>query len=259
MNQKPHLMIATPCYGGQMAVAYVSSLLALQQACFAQNIKVQFNLRSGDALITRVRSELAAEFIASDATHLLFIDADIGFQPEQVFRLLAFDADVTAAAYPLKRIDWEKVRRIARSDQPDLEASCLDYVVYLEGKGPIKAHKGFVRVVYTGAGFLMIRREAWLRMCDAYPNLRYKSVQNESDLTKEPPYRHALFECAIDPETGLYLSEDYAFCRRWRDVGGTIWLDLKSELTHYGPNAFHGKLEKQYTTLAPATHGNHAV
>ena len=62
----------------------------------------------------------------------------------------------------------------------------------------------------------------------------------------------ALFECMIEPESGLYLSEDYAFCRRWRDLGGEVWLDIKSRLTHYGPNAFKGDLAQQFTRVTRA-------
>jgi hypothetical protein len=245
----PSIMVATPCYGGQLTVAYITSALALQRACAARDIEINFNFRHGEALITRARADMTAEFLLSSATHLIFIDADIGFAPEQVFRLLAFDADVTAAAYPLKRIDWEKLQRLAQAGRTDLETAVLDYVIYPETKGPMQAHNDFVRVRYTGTGFLMIRRAALLRMCEAHPELRYKAAQREADLLREDSYRYALFECMIEPETGLYLSEDYAFCRRWTELGGAIWLDIRSKLTHYGPNAFRGDLEKQFTLV----------
>lgn len=245
----PHIMVATPCYGGQLTGAYATSVLALQRSCLARGVGIQFNFRNGEALITRARADLAGEFLQSEATHLLFIDADIGFEPEQVFRLLEFDADVTAAAYPLKTIDWEKVQRIAQSGQPDLHTAVMDYVLYFETKGPMQARNDFVRVRYAGTGFLMIRRSALLRMCAAHPELRYKPAQREADLIKDGPARYALFECMIDPENGLYLSEDYAFCRRWSDLGGEIWLDIRSKLTHYGPTAFQGDLGRHFSTI----------
>jgi hypothetical protein len=245
----PSIMIATPCYGGQVSVAYIISALALQRSSLARGIEINFNFRTGEALITRARADMAAEFLLSGATHLMFIDADIGFAPEQVFRLLAFDADVTAAAYPLKRIDWDRARKAAQTGRADLEAAVLDYVIYPETKGPMQARNDFVRVRYTGTGFLMIRRAALERMCEAHPELRYKAAQREADLLREDAYRYALFECMIAPENGLYLSEDYAFCRRWTDLGGEIWLDIRSKLTHYGTIAFRGDLEKQFTSL----------
>lgn len=247
MADDPSIMVATPCYGGQATVAYVNSALALQRSCLERGVKISFNFRTGEALITRARADMVGEFLASEATHLLFIDADIGFAPEQVFRLLAFDADVTAAAYPFKRIVWDNVRKGAEDGRVDLEASGLDYVFYPEGTGPMTARNDFVRVRHTGTGFLMIRRRALARMCEAYPELRYKMAQRTSDLLREGPYSFALFECMIEPDTGLYLSEDYAFCRRWRDLGGEIWLDIRSALTHHGPYAFKGDLARRFT------------
>jgi hypothetical protein len=138
---------------------------------------------------------------------------------------------------------------LAQSGRSGLEAAVLEYVLYPESKGPMQARNDFVRVRYTGTGFLMIRRAALERMCEAHPELRYKAAQREADLLREDSYRHALFECMIAPESGLYLSEDYAFCRRWTDLGGEIWLDIRSKLTHYGTIAFRGDLEKQFTSL----------
>jgi hypothetical protein len=246
MADSPYIMVATPCYGGQSTVAYVNSVLALQQSCLERGVKINFNFRTGEALITRARADMVGEFLATDATHLLFIDSDIGFAPEQVFRLLTFDADVAAAAYPFKRIEWDKVRRGAQDGRIDLEAVGLSYVFYPESKGPMTARNDFVRVRHAGTGFLMIRRPALIRMCEAHPELRYKMAQRTADLMRDGPYSFALFECMIESETGLYLSEDYAFCRRWRDLGGEIWLDIRSALTHYGQHAFKGDFAKEF-------------
>jgi hypothetical protein len=247
MADSPHVMVATPCYGGQSTVAYVNSVLALQRSCLERGVKINFNFRTGEALITRARADMVGEFLATDATHLLFIDSDIGFASEQVFRLLTFDADVAAAAYPFKRIVWDKVRKGAQDGRIDLESVGLDYVFYPESEGPMTARNDFVRVRHAGTGFLMIRRPALIRMCEAHPELRYKMAQQTADLSRDGPYSFALFECMIESETGLYLSEDYAFCRRWRDLGGEIWLDIRSALTHYGPHAFKGDFAKQFT------------
>ena len=48
------------------------------------------------------------------------------------------------------------------------------------------------------------------------------------------------FDCMVDPDSGRYLSEDYAFCRRWRDIGGKIWVDLQCKLLHLGQHNFRG-------------------
>jgi hypothetical protein len=219
MSDQPHIMIATPCYGGQMTMAYVDSVLRIQAACIELGISLTFKFRANEALIVRARNDMVADFLKSKATHLLFIDADIGFKPEHVFRLLHLDAEVAGAAYPLKQIDWTKVQRAAEAKRPNLESSSLDYVVYWEGN-KITGRNGFARVRYAGTGFLMLKRSALVRLCAAHPELKYKAALRKYDLGREDLDQFSLFECMIDQSTGEYLSEDYAFCRRWTDLGG---------------------------------------
>jgi hypothetical protein len=248
MAEIPRVVIATPCYGGQLTMAYVESALALQRACAERGIGLAFDLRANEALITRARNDLAARFLRSNGTHLMFVDADIGFAPAQFFRLLEFNVDVAGAAYPLKRIDWGRVKRAVEDKRSDIEGSALEYVLYLEGDGKsVNARDDFIRVRYAGTGFLLIRRSVIERLSEAHPELRYKAIERAADVGRDDvPQQVSLFECMIDPETKEYLSEDYAFCRRWRALGGEIWLDLKSKLTHYGSNPFHGNLQAQF-------------
>src|SRR5205085_7019744 len=97
----------------------------------------------------------------------------------------------------------------------------------------------FAKVAYGGTGFLMISREAVQKMTDAHPELRAKMGDMADPLAPEAVM---LFETMIEPETGQYLSEDYAFCRRWRDLGGEIWADVEARLTHTGPATYHGSV-----------------
>jgi hypothetical protein len=106
---------------------------------------------------------------------------------------------------------------------------------------------GFVKVRYAGTGFLMIRRDAVERMCARYPQLQYKR-DHSIDAATASDKRFALFECMI-AEDGTYLSEDFAFCKRWTDMGGEIWADLKSKLNHVGPMTFSGDLSSQFTSV----------
>ena len=114
-----HLMIGTPCFGGNLTDHYALSLLKLQAACIERGIRLSFCLLHGDALITRARNSVVAEFLQDrSASHLLFIDADIGFQPSQVFRLLEADREMAGAAYPVKLLDWQRIGRAARAGGP---------------------------------------------------------------------------------------------------------------------------------------------
>lgn len=241
------LMVCTPCYGGLLTVPFAGSLLRLHEAAKALGIGFSWRALSGDALITRARNELLATFLDNrDATHLLFIDADIGFEPSQVFRLLNFGADVTAAAYPVKGLDWSKIRRMVEAGRLDLESAAMDYVVRWRDKNSIIERNGFVSVRYAGAGFLLISRQAINRLCEAHPELQYSTIDVHADPQTGTSNRFALFDTFIEAETRTSLSEDYAFCRRWTDLGGEIWLDMRSTLTHTGPFTFVGNLETQF-------------
>lgn len=252
-----NLFIATPCYGGQVSSLYATSLLKLQQACQRRGeIELTVSLLGGDALVTRARQNLVAHFLGNpSATHLLFIDADIAFEPEQVFRLLDFDTDFCGAIYPIKRLDWPKLRALALQNRDRPESRALGYVVELEERDRVDARSGFARARYIGGGFMLIRRTALLAMTARYPELRYSREHQTNDALAGSPWRFALFDCLIDPATGVYLSEDYSFCRRWIDMGGEIWADLESRLVHVGPVAFAGDFSTQFQPLLPSSSG----
>ena len=230
-----------------VTAVYANSLLALQPACDAHGIKLTTRIVGGDGLITRARAELAAWFLETSCSHLIFIDADIGFAPEQFFRLLNFNEDFVCAAYPIKNVDYEKIGRAVAEGRVPLEQSCQTYVVGWQNK--IEVRHGFARVRYAGGGFTMVKRTVIEKMCKAHPELRYRSTHGGSLSPEEKALqsRFALFDTMIDTETGQYLPEDFAFSRRWTDLGGEIWVDLQSQLDHYGPTTFRGNLASQLT------------
>lgn len=249
-----NLVVATPCFGGQVSALYAASLLKLQKLVRSYkgfNFKILF--KDGDALITRARASLISQFLDDpNATHLLFIDADIGFEPEQVLRLIECGADMCAAIYPIKQLDWDRIKKAIQMGRPDAAATALKYVFEVDDPAAVVARGGFIRVNYAGTGFLMIRRHALERMCTHYPQLRFKR-DHSIDAAIDSANRFALFDCMI-AEDGTYLSEDFAFCRRWTDMGGEIWADLNSKLVHVGPATFRGDLSSQFAeAVVPGT------
>lgn len=240
MAEPPHpfVYLAAPCYGGRVTLHFMSSVLQLAAACEARGVGLHVELLADDALIARARARLAARFLAHpEATHMLFCDVDIGFQPENLFRLLDARRDIAAGIYPLKAFDWEKVRAAAQAGAADLQAAALSYVVRFLPNADRSVEvddDGFAKVAYGGAGFLLIRRAALQRIVAAHPELA---------ATLEDGSRAVMvFDPMVEPETGQHLSEDYAFCRRWRDLGGEIWADVEARLTHVGHTAYSGAL-----------------
>jgi hypothetical protein len=264
MSDQIHLVVATPCFGGQVSSIYAGSIFHLQRAARSRsNIDLTILMRDGDALITRARANLVTLFLDNpSATHLLFVDADIGFTPDQVFRLLESGADVVAGVYPIKRVNWDKAKRMLGSGRAAAPSAAFDYVLEVDNPDNVVAIGGFTRVRYAGTGFLMIRREVLEKMCQHpdYAPLQFFR-EHSIDALAGSPNRFALFDCMIDQTTGMYLSEDFAFYKRWTDIGGEIWADLESRLDHVGPSVFHGDVSSQFAapaSVAPAVAANAA-
>jgi hypothetical protein len=243
---KPLVVLATPCFGGLVNQGYMMSVLKLVRLATAGEFDLDVVLLGGDSLITRSRSVLVSRFLDnSRATHLMFVDADIAFEPDQFLRLLRLGKDFAAGAYPLKQIDWRALPRRAVKGEP-LAAAGLSYVGQICTGGELRQEGGFATATYAGGGFQLIKRHVFERLIAAHPELKFKAVHT---LTNERPtanHLYALFECAIDPQSGVYLSEDYAFCERWRALGGEIWLDLGSRLTHTGTSSYEGDCAGRY-------------
>jgi len=116
----------------------------------------------------------------------------------------------------------------------------------------VEVENGIAKVAYGGTGFLMIRREAMQLIVEAHPELTAKMGDMGDNLAREAVM---VFETMIEPETGQYLSEDYAFCRRWRDLGGEIWADMEARLTHVGHAAYTGSLVEAMQLNRPGQAG----
>lgn len=234
------ILLCTPCYGGMANIVFFNSVLRLQAACAARGVGLEIKLTGGDALITRARSRMASEFLESGHTHLLFVDADIGFEPEHLFRLLAFDKPLVGGVYPLKKTLWEKAPDAVRRGIRDLEAATLGYVIRFlpNPEQSVELIDGFGEVAYLATGFMLIRREVLERVAQAYPDLRCNMV----DMNAPPKETVMFFETMIEPDNREHLSEDYAFCRRWRDLGGEVWADFQTRMTHVGHAQYTGSL-----------------
>jgi hypothetical protein len=244
-----HVMVASPCFGGMVGQGYMKSVLDLLLHGVRGGLAVSVELLGHDSLIPRARNALVARFLDhATATHLLFVDADIAFEPAQVLRMLALEEDVVAGMYPLKLLDWEAAG--ARPGEPP-HAAALRYLGVPCTGAERAARDGFVTAEYAGTGFMLLRRAALERMAACYPETRY-SVAHTAAAPDRSVNQYALFDCMIAPDTRAYLSEDYAFCHRWRAIGGRIWLDTQGRLDHAGAFTFAGRPDLRFPAAGVA-------
>lgn len=236
---QPHLVLSTPAYGKQVYQAHMQSVLRLIPTAQERGVRLSYNSIS-DSIITRARDNLVAEFLNDEtATHLLWIDADIDFQPDQVWRLFNYPADVTIAAYPFKHYFLREPKELQQFSPYGAYQHSMEYVLNVVPEATVDEH-GFIEVFDGATGFMLIRREVFLKMIEAYPELRYETDMQGASKTNQFLFFSEMIE---ETERGRRrLSEDYAFCRRWQRLGGKIFLDTQSKLTHIGPHEFQGDL-----------------
>lgn len=247
--RKCKFFIATPCYGGQLMEPYFRSTIKLMTFFNQHQIPLAFGTIANESLVTRARNVLLAYFLNSDYTHLLFIDADIEFQVEDVLKLYAANKEVAVGAYPKKGVAWQRIKEnivanpTKELSDKEIAAHGSDYAVNFKFVDrelkSIAVENGLVKLHDAGTGFMMIKREAILKLVRAYPDIKYN---NDVNINNEQlnNYFYALFDTMIDPNDRRYLSEDYTFCRRWQEIGGDIWLDPSISLNHYGHFCFQG-------------------
>ena len=218
---KVHLHIGIPCYGGMVSEPTMTSLLRF--ILLAQQAGLQWSLDTmvNESLVTRARNNLMAKMMTNTAaTHFMFIDADIRFQPESILQMIACDKEVIGGLYPKKALP-------------------VNYVINL--KPETKIQGDIFTVGTTGTGFLLFKRSVYEKMIAQFPECKYV---DDVGLGKQyEPMMYSIFDCKIDAR-GHYLSEDWLFCRRWQDMGGEIWVHSKVLLNHIGHYEFQGDLSK---------------
>jgi hypothetical protein len=248
------IYIATPAYGEQVSVYYARSLARVFAIASSNGIPVTYSAIGNESLITRARNEMAGTFLESESTHMLFIDADISFDPMDVFTLALHKKEFVAAAYPVKGLSFE--RGLKMKDPQQLRDSLINYVINFtpeqtkeakenNGVFPVTLYDGLLEVYDTGTGFMFLSRLVFEKMIEAYgDDISYvgdsTTIDNSGNLIKKTIQRHAFFDTSIDLKTDRYLSEDYTFCRRWQHLDGKVWVDPNIVLNHHGTFTYRG-------------------
>jgi len=234
-------MISTPMYGNQCMGSYCRAVFDLGRMFNELKIPLGLNVLYNESLVQRARNAIAFGFMKqSPCTHLMFIDADISFNPQHIVELLLARKDIIGASYSKKSINWPAVRQAmengVRTDQ--LVHCSGNHVVIADKQGPqeIPLFDPY-EVRYLGTGFMLITRKAFEEFEKAYPDHWYKNNHIPSAPMGEKLW--AYFDCDID-EGKIYRSEDYYFCGKMRKAGMKIWLAPWQALTHFGTYAYEG-------------------
>jgi len=234
------LFLSTPCYGGLCLERYMQSLIKLQIRLMREGIQLMIDTTENESLVHRARNVSIGRFMQkTDADLFMFIDADVDFDPESVVRLVKSGHDISVAVYPKKVVMWDQAKEaVKKGDERDMAMISSSLVVNI-GAQKRTVVNGFVEVLDGPTGFMMISRKALEKMHEHYTDtLNCKNDHQNRDFDDYC----ALFDCMIDPDTKRYLSEDYAFCRRWQQMGGKIYADCNTTLGHVGNLPFTGCL-----------------
>jgi hypothetical protein len=240
------LFLATPMYGGMNCWRYCHSVCSLSELCILNDVKMARAFVYNQALVHCARNTLVDNFLRSGCTHLLFIDADVGFDPNDALLMLALMSDdspydVLGVATPLKTIAWNKVKLAAEKGEADQDANRLaDFAGDLafnaiaEGNVSIPLDRP-AEVSAVGTGFMMIRRSIFSEIERSNPQQRILDHEGK-EIT-------AYFDHLVDPVSRRQLSEDFTFCRFVRNSGGRVWLCPWMKVEHVGTYVFRGSLE----------------
>lgn len=211
------IMIGAPMYGGVCFDAFLLGVWDLQHECHKRGLTLGINTIRNESLIPRARNRILADFMDSQCSHLIMIDADIGFAGADVLRLVAHNKPLVGATY-------------AKKDRARYAPA------FVPMAGPVFQNEadGLAEIECLPGGFMMISRDMAAEMRGGFRDLWYWDQHGEKR-RKVPD----LFGCYTD-ENRQFWSEDYAFCQRWRQIGGQVWMDPFINLTHNGTTTFEG-------------------
>lgn len=201
------ILFCTPCHTNTVTEPFFASCLTLQHALVQENFPYDFYRLCNDSLITRARNVCAAAFMKTDYERLMFIDSDIEFTPEDVGKLFAMDMPIAVGVYRMKKPGSK-------------------YAAWRDGElvDDLDQFGAPIAVDYAGTGFMMIKRAVFQEIREEYPEWAYEEGQVGDCF--------AYFQDPI--MDGFHCSEDYFFCRTWRDLGHEVWMDPSVRLTHHG-------------------------
>ena len=242
-----HLAIGTPMHGGLCTSAYRRSVEALRSALVETGNRCSVIGLGNESLINRARNTIVWHFLQSDATHLLMVDADIGFRVQDIARMAAAQKPIIVAPVPLKTIDWGRVARAARAGVPDrdlVKFSGLFNIVHLDHAVHTRASDP-IEIQWGGTGCMLIERQVFEELKSHVDVYRNRCPGDAMPLEAKV---HDFFPTYVRDED--LLSEDYGFCEAWRGIGGKVWAAPWCEIVHMGTYAFSGSYKDIFAEVS---------
>ena len=243
-EKKPKIFVATPMYGGMCHGVYAQSMLSTPSTLSNNDIECVFSFMFNESLIQRARNGLANMFLKTDCTHLMFIDSDIRYNPEDIVHMVRAEKEVICGIYPKKEINWESVKTAMDNGitKDNLKHHTGSFVVNLIDYAPevtVPMNEP-IEIWNGGTGFMLIKREVLEQL-----QTTVKSYVNDvhdlgGELKRDRIFEY--FPVFIEEGTERLLSEDYGFCKMARDAGIKIWAGPWIKLAHMGSYLFEGQL-----------------
>jgi hypothetical protein len=242
------LFLPIICYNHLCNTEHMMSLMRLLLLLKEAKIDVASICISFDSLVSRGRNAAAAFFLSDpDATHMMFIDTDIEFDPNEVLRMLGVDKDVVAAYYPHKYINLSYLGDAIQKGAQDPLRLATHVSAISETPLPSGLQKApaLINVEYAPTGFMLIKRCVLEKLAGLHPERNYK---NDIDgyMSADQSKFFDFFRVSVNPSNKKYESEDYGFCSLWRDAGGHVSVLTDVNLTHYGWYGYRGNLATQW-------------
>ena len=232
-----HLVIGTPMYGGMCTSEYTDSLLKLSESCNKSGVKLTTIFLGNESLIQRGRNTIAHHFMnLPDATHLLFIDADIKFRVEDIVKMIKADKELIIGPVALKGYNWEEIRMAALAGADDIGRTGGVFNINTLPGIEMENEETPFEIEHGGNAFMMIRRDC-LQELEPQTPIYTNGGRSLPDGVEIKDY----FRVEINKDTNHLLSEDYFFCHSYRQIGGKVWCAPWVETGHFGSHLFNGK------------------
>jgi hypothetical protein len=238
------LFIPLICYNHTCNTHYMFSIIKLLFILNKKGIPCSIYPITFDSLISRARNAAIAEFMSeNDNTHILFIDADIEFNPEDVLKMIDTNKPIVSSGYPQKWLNNNKIASLYKRNyipNNPLEL-CTNHSIHLIKEQPISE---LMKANYCTTGFLLIQRNVIQEMFNKYPERKYiNDIDGYSSSNINCFYN--LFTIEINQDTKRYESEDYGFSRLWTNIGGEIHILTNISLIHHGWFGYQGNVYRQ--------------